>query len=76
MRKEGAVSTQMTEDEQTLLMIKGTIAEQPQDVQALVAMAANSLRTTISTTGQRHPGAGLIAMALVGAEAQLGMLQG
>jgi hypothetical protein len=66
----------MTDDEQTLLLIKGSIASLTEAEQQIVRETAERLRATISVAGQREPSAGLIALALVGAEAQLGQLQG
>jgi hypothetical protein len=56
----------MTDEEQTLLMIKGQIASLPEDAQSDIKYAAMSIRTIIRSNGVN----GLLAMALVGAELQ------
>jgi hypothetical protein len=63
----------MTEDEQTLLLIKGSISEMPATQQQVVLACAQDLRDRIKLAGEVE---GLMAFALVGAEAQLGRLNG
>lgn len=70
------MSTNTTHDHATLLLIKGVIAELPEADQQLVKDTAAQLRNVISLAGQRLPGAGLLALGLVGAEAQLEQVQG
>ena len=59
----------MTEDEQTMLLIKGTIADLPPADQATVAECAEKLRGILRAYGPH----GNVALALVGAELQLGI---
>ena len=62
----------MNEDEQTLLLIKGAIAEMPAEDQHQVAECAAQLRTSVTHHGKH----GAVALALVGAEVQAGRLDG
>ncbi len=57
----------MTADQQTLLLIKGTIAELPPADQQQVAHYAQQLRNSIQELGA----VGVLAFALVGAEMQM-----
>ena len=54
----------MTNEQQTLLLIKGTIASLPADQQQKVAECADQLRKLMAD----NPPHGLMAVALVGAE--------
>lgn len=54
----------MTNEQETLLLIKGTIASLPADQQQKVAEVAETIRGLMAT----HPPYGLMAVALVGAE--------
>ncbi|MBA5234765.1 hypothetical protein H2Y56_22040 [Pectobacterium aroidearum] len=58
----------MTQQEATLLLIKGTISELPDEKQKLVAACAQTIRDLISNN---PAGEGLIALALVGSEIDL-----
>lgn len=60
----------MTNEEQTVLMIKGAIAELPLAQQEACNELAEHLRAAIKTAG--HP-VGTLALALVGAEMQLSL---
>lgn len=55
----------MTEDQQTLLLIKGAISEMPEEQRTKVAAHADQIRTITASPE------GLMAFALVGAEKQL-----
>jgi len=58
----------MTEAQQTLLLIKGTMTELPAEEQAAIASCAGSIRELIKAAGD---GIGPLALALVGAEMQV-----
>lgn len=58
----------MSEDEQTLLMIKGAISELPADQAEAVKELAGHFRRTMKCAGEP---VGSFALALVGAERQL-----
>lgn len=70
------MSTDTTNDHATLLMIKGVIADLPEAAQQQVKDTAAHLRSTITLAEQRLSGTGMLALALVGAEAQLDQVQG
>lgn len=55
------------QDELTLLLIKGSIADLPAADQARVQQAAQQLRDVVEAAGDH----GVMAMALVGAELQV-----
>lgn len=57
----------MTSEQQTLLMIKGLISELPADQAEACHELADHLRRVIKQAGEP---VGLMALALVGAEAQ------
>lgn len=59
----------MSVEEQCLLLVRGTIASQPPEVQQQIHAAAAQLRTVIKAAGD----AGIAAMALVGAELDAGI---
>lgn len=56
----------MTEEQQTLLMLKGTVASMAEDDRRRVEAAAADLREMVMIYGDH----GIIALALVGAEMQ------
>lgn len=56
----------MTEEQQTLLMLKGTVASMAEDDRRRVEAAAADLREMVKIYGDH----GIIALALVGAEMQ------
>ena len=56
----------MNEDQATLLMIKGTIADLPETDRKGVQLAAAQLRAVV----KQHNDHGVMAFALVGAELQ------
>ncbi len=58
----------MSEDDYTLMFIRGSIADMPADDQARVTLIADQLRTLITGGGQHAA----LALALVGAEVQAG----
>lgn len=58
------------EDRITLSLIRGEIVSMPEDDQAKIKAAAAQLRTVLEAAGAH----GLFALALVGAEAQVGTL--
>ena len=51
-----------------ILMIKGLISEQPQEVQTAINDAYAQLKLTVETAEKAHEGAGRIALALLGME--------
>lgn len=55
----------MTQDEQTLLLIKGAISDLPSDAQEAIREIAENFRRVIKEAPE---GYGSIALALVGAE--------
>lgn len=64
----------MTPEEQTLLLIKGAIAEATPEQQQLINACAQDLRDRIKLAESSEKGMGLMGFALVGAEIQLGRL--
>ena len=58
----------MTQEEQTVLMIKGFISELPDEQQDACNALAQSIRQTLKIADDP---VGTLALALVGAEAQL-----
>ncbi len=64
----------MNQDEQTLLMIKGAITEATPEQQQTINACAQDLRDRIKLAETTEAGLGILAMALVGAEVQLGRL--
>lgn len=64
----------MNADEQTLLLIRGTIAEATPEQQQLINACARDLRDRIKLAETSEQGMGLMGFALVGAEIQLGRL--
>ncbi len=69
-----AKERQVTEDEQTLLLIKGAISELPAVQQSAVHACAQDLRDRIRLAEAADEALGTLAFALVGAEVQLGAL--
>ncbi|QAX77679.1 hypothetical protein D5F51_03415 [Yersinia hibernica] len=59
----------MTQDQQTLLMFKGLIASQPEEVQAKVNEAAKKLREVLADYPE---GEAAVAFGLICAEMQIG----
>jgi hypothetical protein len=57
----------MNKDQETILLIKGAISELPADQVAKCHECADQIRQAIAKAGD----AGLMALALVGAEAQM-----
>lgn len=55
----------MTEEQQTLLLIRGQIASQTEGDQLLIKKAADELRAVVA---KYPPGYGAMAVALLGAE--------
>lgn len=51
-----------------ILMIKGLISEEPEEVQAVIKEAYAQLKATVEAAEEAHPGAGAIALALLGTE--------
>lgn len=51
-----------------ILMIKGLISEEPEEVQAVIKEAYAQLKATVEAAEETHPGAGSIALALLGTE--------
>ena len=51
-----------------LLVIKGLISEQPEEVQALIKETHATLKAAVEAAEAQHPGAGGIALALLGSE--------
>ena len=51
-----------------ILMIKGLISEQPQEVQTAINDAYAQLKLTVETAEKEHEGAGRIALSLLGME--------
>lgn len=64
----------MSEDEQTLLLIKGAIAEATPEQQQLINACAQDLRDRIKLAETSEQGMGLMGFALVGAEIQIGRM--
>ena len=50
------------------LMIKGVISEGSEEAQALIKATYKLLKDAVEAAEAQHPGAGLIALALLGAE--------
>lgn len=57
----------MTDEEQTLLLIRGQIASLPEDEQIRVKAIAETFRNALKSGGDHA----LVALALVGAEQQV-----
>ena len=51
-----------------ILMIKGLISEQPEEVRAVIEEAYAQLKATVEAAEEAHEGAGNIALALLGTE--------
>ena len=50
------------------LMIKGVISEESEETQALIKATYKLLKYAVEAAEAQHPGAGVIALALLGAE--------
>ena len=50
------------------LMVKGVISEESEEAQALIKATYKLLKDAVEAAEAQHPGAGLIALALLGAE--------
>ncbi len=50
------------------LMIKGVISEESEETQALIKATYKLLNDAVEAAEAQHPGAGVIALALLGAE--------
>ena len=50
------------------LMIKGVISEESEETQALIKATYKLLKDAVEAAEAQHPGAGDIALALLGAE--------
>ena len=50
------------------LMIKGVISEESEEAQALIKATYKLLKDEVEAAEAQHPGAGVIALALLGAE--------
>ena len=50
------------------LMIKGVISEESEETQALIKATYKLLKDAVEAAEAQHPGAGLIALAPLGAE--------
>lgn len=50
------------------LMIKGVISEESEETQALIKATYKLLKDAVEAAEAQHPGAGVIALALLGAE--------
>ena len=50
------------------LMIKGVISEESEEAQALIKATYKLLKDAVEAAETQHPGAGPIALALLGAE--------
>lgn len=51
-----------------ILMIKGLISEQPEEVRAVIEEAYAQLKAAVEAAEEARPGAGLIALALLSTE--------
>lgn len=51
-----------------ILMIKGLISEQPQEVQTVINDTYAQLKLAVETADEAHEGAGKLALALLGTE--------
>ena len=49
------------------LMIKGVISEESEETQALIKATYKLLKDAVEAAEAQHPGAGVIALALLGA---------
>ena len=50
------------------LIIKGVISEESEETQALIKATYKLLKDAVEAAEAQHPGAGVIALALLGAE--------
>ena len=50
------------------LMINGVISEESEETQALIKATYKLLKDAVEAAEAQHPGAGVIALALLGAE--------
>ena len=50
------------------LMIKGVISEESEETQALIKATYKLLKDAVEAAEAQHPGAGVIALALLGTE--------